>query len=381
VTTKNINLNQFTALLPVVASRIRHNYAAYDMFFPAYGSPTLDGAYKLTANQNWLAAFWAGLLWLVANHDGDPDDVHHATSLLPSFIKRLNDNTRLNHDLGFLFTLSARAQWQYTADPIAYKTAIRAADVLLGRFRPTGKFIQAWDDEDNRDERGRFIIDCMMNLPLLYWASRETGQPEYAQAATAHAHTSARYLLSDDGSSYHTFYLNADTGEPIGPKTHQGYADDSLWSRGQGWAIYGFTMAYEWTQEPTFLQAAQSAAHRYLAEVTSDAIAPWDFRLPADATAYPDSSADAIAAGGLLRLAKATDDPTYRKNAESRLRVLIEKAFDTRSGVQGLLLHGSQHVPHGYGVDTYTIFGDFFFLEAVMTLLNAAPDFWGPHAK
>jgi len=381
VTTTNIDLDLFTAILPMANKRIRHNYVAYDMSFPAYGNPTLDTAYKLTANQNWLAAFWSGLLWLVAHHSQDPDDVRRATSLLPSFIKRLDDNVRLNHDLGFLFTLSARAQWQHTEHPLAHATAIRAADVLLGRFRPMGGFIQAWDDENNRDERGRFIIDCMMNLPLLYWAARETGKPDYVRAATAHAHTSARYLLRDDGSSYHTFYLNPETGQPIGPKTHQGHADDSLWARGQGWAIYGFTMAYEWTQEPAFLQAAQSAAHRYLAEVTTDAIAPWDFRLPTDSIAYPDSSADAIAAGGLLRLAKATGNPTYRKNAESRLRVLLEKAFDTRSGVQGLLLHGSQHVPHGYGVDTYTIFGDFFFLEAVMTLLNAAPDFWGPQAK
>jgi unsaturated chondroitin disaccharide hydrolase len=381
VTTKNIDLDQFTAILPMATRRIRHNYAAYGMFFPAYGSPTMDTAYKLTANQNWLAAFWSGLLWLVAHHSQDPDDVRRATSLLPSFIKRLDDDVRLNHDLGFLFTLSARAQWQYTADPLAHATALRAADVLLARFRPVGEFIQAWDDENNRDERGRFIIDCMMNLPLLYWATRETGKPDYAQAATAHAHTSARYLLRDDGSSYHTFYLNPETGQPIGPKTHQGHADDSLWARGQGWAIYGFTMAYEWTREPVFLEAAQSAAQCYMAEATPGMIVPWDFRLPIDSIAYPDSSADAIAAGGLLRLAAASGDLVYRENAECRLRVLVEKALDTRTSVQGLLRHGSQHVPHDYGVDTYTIFGDFFFLEAIMTFLNAAPDFWGPHAK
>ena len=385
LTAANIDLEQFTAVLPVATARIRANYSMFNGAFPAYGNPSQDDistiTYQLSTNKNWLAAFWAGLLWLTAAHTDDTDDIARAEALLPSFAQRLDQNIRLNHDLGFLFTLSARAQWIKTGDANAKALALRGAQALLGRFRPVGGFIQAWDDEAGRDERGRFIIDCMMNLPLLYWAGRETGDSRYVEAATAHAHTTQRYLLRDDGSSYHTYYLNSETGTPVGPKTHQGYADDSLWSRGQGWAIYGFTMAYEWTQEDTFLQAAQSAAACYMAEVASDTIAPWDFRLPDNAPAYPDSSADAIAAGGLLRLAKASNNDTYRHQAEARLRLLIKKALDTRDHAQGLLRHGSQHVPHNYGVDTYTIFGDYFFLEAIMNFLNVAPDFWGPQAK
>jgi len=385
LTAANIDLEQFTAVLPVATTRIRVNYATFNSAFPAYGHPVHDGnpplTYHLTPNKNWLAAFWAGLLWLTAAHTDDLDDIARAQALLPSFTQRLDQNIRLNHDLGFLFTLSARAQWIKTGDRDAKALALRGAQALLDRFRPVGGFIQAWDDEAGRDERGRFIIDCMMNLPLLYWAGRETGDTRYIEAATTHAHTSLRYLLRDDGSNYHTYYLSPDTGAPIGPKTHQGYADDSLWARGQGWAIYGFVMAYEWTQKEAFLQAAQSAAACYMAEVAPDAIAPWDFRLPDDAPTYPDSSADAIAAGGLLRLAKATHDDTYHQQAEARLRLLIERALDTRDDAQGLLRHGSQHVPHNYGVDTYTIFGDYFFLEAIMNFLNVAPDFWGPQAK
>ncbi|MFW5771718.1 MAG: glycoside hydrolase family 88 protein, partial [Phototrophicaceae bacterium] len=302
-------------------------------------------------------------------------------SLLPTFVQRLDDKIRLNHDLGFLFTLSARAQWQLTGDPAAHALALRAARVLLGRYRPVGGFIQAWDDEEGRDQRGRFIIDCMMNLPLLFWAGRETGDSRFVEAALTHARTSARFLMRDDGSSYHTYYLNPETGAPVGPKTHQGYADDSLWARGQGWAIYGFALAYEWADDPAMLDVARAAADRYLAEVAPDHIAPWDFRLPDNRIAHPDSSADAIAAGGLLRLAALTDETRYRRQAEARLRLLVQQALDTRADAQGLLLHGSQHVPHNYGVDTYTIFGDFFFLEAIMTFLHTAPDFWGPQAK
>lgn len=385
MTVTNIDLDQFTAIIPTAAARVRENYTAFSGQFPAYGNPIADGiadtVYQLTPNKNWLAAFWSGLLWLVAAHTDDEADLSRAKSLLPSFAERLDKNIRLNHDIGFLFTLSARAQWQITDDPQAHALALRGAEALLSRYRPVGGFIQAWDDEEGRDQRGRFIIDCMMNLPLLYWAGRETGDSRYTEAASTHAHTSARYLLRDDGRSYHTYYLDPETGAPMGPKTHQGYADDSLWARGQGWAIYGFALAYEWTGDAALLDAAQSAAACYIGTVDPDRIAPWDFQLPDDTTAHPDSSADAIASGGLLRLAELTGDNSYRQQAEGRLRLLVEHALDTRPTAQGLLLHGSQHVPHNYGVDTYTIFGDYFFLEAVMNFLDIAPDFWGAQAK
>ena len=360
-------------------TRVQRNVSDFGSQFPSYGRG--DHTYRLTPNQNWLAAFWAGLLWLRASKTGDPADVQRAAALLPSFAQRLEKHIRLNHDLGFLFTLSARAQWQQTAYPAAHALALQAADVLLARFHPIGGYIQAWDAKDDPDERGRFIIDCMMNLPLLYWATRETGNPVYADAATAHAQTSRRYLLRENGASYHTYFLNADTGEPVGPKTHQGYDDHSLWARGQAWAVYGFTMAAEWTGDEHFLEAATAAADCYLQEAPADGISPWDYRLAPGAAAHPDTSADAIAAGGLLRLAALTKNPNYRHHAEKRLSLLVEQAYDTRPDAQGLLLHGTQHAPHEYGVDTYTIFGDFFFLEAVMKFIGNAPDFWGPNAK
>jgi unsaturated chondroitin disaccharide hydrolase len=367
------------AIADHAVERIRRNIDIFGDQFPSYG----DGnhAYHLTPNKNWLASFWAGLLWLSAVHTDNADLSTQTSKLLPSFIARLDNNIRLNHDIGFLFTLSARAQWQQTADDLAKDVALRAADCLLARYRPIGGFIQAWDDEDNRDESGHFIIDCMMNLPLLYWATRETDDPKYADAATAHAQVSARYLVREDGTTYHTYFLDPSTGDPIGPKTHQGYADDSVWSRGQAWAIYGFTMAYEWTQQQLLLETAIATANRYLQEAPPDAISPWDYRLSAEAPAYPDSSADAIAAGGLLRLAKASNKPTYRDAAIDRVRILHRDAYDHHEQGQGLLLHGTQHAPHNYGIDTYTIFGDFFFLETVMHLLGTAPDFWGPNAK
>jgi unsaturated chondroitin disaccharide hydrolase len=368
-----------TDIIDKSVKRIKQNNRVFLGRFPSYGDRQMT--YHLTANENWLAAFWSGLLWLAAAKSKSPTDIQAACERLPSFAQRLDKRIHLNHDLGFLFLLSARAQWQFTSDEQAHALALRAADLLLARFHTSGGYIQAWHDTDHPSERGRFIIDCMMNLPLLFWASRETRDQKYWRAAMTHALTSARYLLRDGGETYHTYFMDADTGEPIGPKTHQGYADESLWSRGQAWAIYGFTMAAEWTGDDAFTRAAVAAAGCYRREAPPKAISRWDYALPEDAPAHPDSSADAIAASGLLRLAEHTGESEYRQLAMDRIKILVDQAFETHPNAQGLLRHGTQHAPHGYGVDTYTIFGDYFFLEALMKLNNEAPDFWGPDAK
>ncbi len=154
-------------------------------------------------------------------------------SLLPNFQDRLDRQIHITHDLGFLYTLSARAQYQLTGDQSARDLAIRAAFELAKRYRPKGEYIQAWGPVGDPQDGGRMIIDTMMNLPLLFWASRQTGEPEFHDIARQHAITAAKYLVRADGSTYHTFLFDQDTGEPIGGRTHQGYADDSLWARGQ----------------------------------------------------------------------------------------------------------------------------------------------------
>ncbi|MEM9950831.1 MAG: glycoside hydrolase family 88 protein [Chloroflexota bacterium] len=364
-----------TEIIPKIVARIRQNYQQYGASFPSYGDG--DKQYLLTSNENWLASFWTGLLWLIYAETGHEQDLTNVTRLLSSFENRLTNRIRLNHDLGFLFLLSARAQYLLQGDVDAQSLMLRAADELYARYRPDGQYIQAWGELDNDAEAGRIIIDCMMNLPLLFLATHETGNQKYHDAALAHAKKSQAYLIREDASTYHTYFFNPVDGSPIAPKTHQGFADDSLWARGQGWAIYGFTMAAEWTGDETFISTAQDAVERYFAEAPINNITPYDLRLTDDALAYPDSSADAIVAGGLLRLADLTGEQAYREKAHSLLMMLYEKAFDTQSDAQGLLLHGTQHAPHNYGVDTYTIFGDYFFLEGLMRLTSKAPDFWG----
>jgi unsaturated chondroitin disaccharide hydrolase len=338
-----------------------------------------ETGYQLTGNTNWLTGFWPGLLWLAHAATKDDGLRERAESLLPSFEQRLDSRAHINHDLGFLFTLSARAQWQMTGDSAARKLALRAARELLQRYRPQGKYVQAWGAVSDPTEGGRMIIDTMMNLPLLFWASEQTGEGRYHQAAREHADTCLRYLLRPDGSTYHTFFLDQHTGKPIGPRTHQGYADDSLWARGQAWAIYGFALAAEWCREIRFLEASQRAARRMMAELPPNGVPWWDLRLPGDAPHHLDSSAGAIGAAGMLRLAGLNSDGgDFRHSARALLESLTTHCFETRPEGQGLLRHGTYHAHKELGVDTYFICGDYFYLEALLASTGDAPDFWGP---
>ena len=368
----------FRQALADALERIRRHHRAFEDRFPTVGEGT---RYQLTANDHWLAGFWTGLLWLAYVATGDEDLRAHAEALLPSFRERLGKRIHITHDLGFLFTLSARAQWQVTGDPEARELALEAAQHLVQRYHPAGRYIQAWGQIADPEEGGRMIVDTVMNLPLLFWASTQTGDPQYRQAAIGHAETSIRYLLRPDGSSYHTFFLDQESGEPIGPRTHQGYADDSLWARGQAWAVYGFAVAAEWSGDRRLLEASERAASQFMAELPPDGVPWWDLRLPEEAPHFPDSSAGAIAAGGMLRLARL--DAAGRRNerhraAVSLLNALVTRCFEVDSEAQGLLRHGTYHAHKGWGVDAHLICGDYFFLEALLALDGKAPDFWGP---
>lgn len=357
-------------------ARLQRYHNLFGDLFPAYGE---GQTYKLTPNQNWLASFWSGLLWLGYAATGATALREHAEALLPSYTARLDKRIRINHDLGFLFTLAGRAQTQLTGDIHSQQLALRGADELLKRYNATGRFIQAWHAIGDPDEGGRFIIDTMLNIPLLFWAGQMTSNTHYAEVASAHAETSQRYLIRDDGSTYHTYMMNPQDGVALGPRTHQGYSDDSLWARGQAWAITGFAIAAHWTGRADFLATSEQAAARFMAEWPPDTIPLWDLRLPSDAPQFPDSSAAAITASGLLRLARLVEDGSrYQIWAEQLIRMMIRDCYESDPAANGLLRHGTLHAIKRWGVDAYQIFGDYFFLESLLMLNGQAPDFWGP---
>ena len=326
-----------TTLQQAIAN-VRRNIPRFGDQYPHNG----DGlAYVLTDNDHWMTSFWIGQLWLAYHVTGDDEFRREAERRLASFDYRLVNRIGESHDLGFLYSLSARAQWQLTGDSAARQLGIDAADRLITRFHPKGEYIQAWGVMNSPEEGGRMIVDCLMNLPLLFWASHETGDPKYAEVARKHAATTLRYLVRDGDRTYHTFFFNQETGDPIGGKTAQGFADDSLWSRGQAWAIYGFALAADWTGDRTLLDTSIRLAERFWAELGSDLVPLWDFRVPPDGPQKRDSSAGAITACALFKLAALVDDPalatTFKDRAERITLRLTEACFETSPEAQGLL--------------------------------------------
>ena len=363
--------------LEICLDRIHNNVITFADQYPFIGR---DNSFILGANDHWMASFWTGELWLAYAITNDDFFRNSAASQLESFHQRLINNIDISHDLGFLYTLSAIAQYKLTGDEQARSVAIAAADRLIERFNPYGEYIQAWGPLGDAEESGRFIVDCLLNLPLLYWATDQTGDPKYADIASRHAHTTRQYLVRPDGSTVHTFFMNPETGEPIGPKTAQGHADDSLWSRGQAWAINGFAIAYQWSGDPDFLSVSKQTADSFLAEINPDYVPLWDFRLPEDAPQVRDTSAAAIAAVGLTRLANLLGGDSgqqYLAAAQRLLDVQLEKVFDPApTAVQGLLPKATYHATKPEYVEQYTLFGDYFFLEALAWRAGYDVDFW-----
>lgn len=368
------SIERIHKILNCALVRIQNNLQVFNPEFPISGYPQ----YKMTKNDNWETGFWPGMLWLAYSEIEDPELCAQAQFYLASFAHRLEKRIDISHDLGFLYTLSAKAEWMMTGNENARQLAINAAKELSKRYNPNGNYIQAWDNIGAAPEAGRMIIDCMLNLPLLYWASQQTGDSSYQEIACKHAISTKRFIVRKDFSTYHTFFFNPDTGEPLFGKTHQGYSDESLWSRGQAWALYGFALSAEWLNDPEFLWISQGVAHRFLFESPATQVPIWDFRLPKKEPQLYDSSAGAIAACGLIRLARLTGYEGYREQAITLLNTLIENCWETDPTKQGLLRHGALHIPGQDVPDGYLIFGDYYFLEALLSVTDQAPDFWGP---
>jgi len=374
-------LTESTGFTPARSAALRtitENIATFGDRYP--DDTTIAGVYRLRpakpgfaegGNYGWTTSFWPGMLWLGYELTGD-DAYRLAGELqVQSFADRVDGGLDLaTHDLGFLYTLACVAPWRLTGNEQAKRAALSAADHLMTRFLEPAGIIQAWGDLSNPEQRGRTIIDSLMNMPLLYWASEMTGDPRYREAAYRHTVQLRDHMIRPDDTTFHTFYWNPVTGEPLRGGTQQGYADQSCWARGQAWGIYGFAMNYRYTSDETFLHAAERCADYFLEHLPADHIAYWDLIFGDGSGEARDSSATAIAVCGLDELAKALPDgprkERYRREAQQMLTSLAEScstADHPRSNA--LLLHGIYDKPKSVGVDEGTLWGDYFYLEAL----------------
>jgi unsaturated chondroitin disaccharide hydrolase len=364
------------------------NIAAFGDRYPA--DTTVRNRYPLRpptggcpegANVGWTTSFWPGVLWLAYELTGEEAHLRAAMSHVDSFTERVERGIDLGtHDLGFLYTLSCVVAWRRTGSEIARRSALAAADHLLTRVLEPAGIIQAWGDLHDPRQRGRTIIDSLMNTPLLFWASQTSGDPRYAAVARRHAAQLRDHILRPDDTTFHTFYWDPRTGEPLRGATEQGSADDSCWARGQAWGIYGFSLNYRYTGDVSLLRAAERCADYFLAHLPADQVACWDLAL-SGGREERDSSAAAIAANGLIELASQLPDGPrgdgYRAAGRRILSSLIED-YSTAGHPESnaLILHGVYDKPKGIGVDEGNLWGDYFYLEA---LTRATRPEWAGH--
>lgn len=339
--------------------------------------------YDWGQNNDWIDGFFTGLLWLSYEYSGDESYKQLATEQLKSFKHRLENHIVMDHhDIGFLYSLSAVAEWRVTGNVEARELALLAADKLMHRYRDGFGAIQAWGMENDPENGGRIIIDCLMNLPLLHWAYQETGDSRYYEIAEKHAQKSLRFLVRGDGSSYHTFYFDQIQGNALRGGTHQGYEDGSTWSRGQSWGVFGFALSYRYTRKEVYLDTAKRMARYFIEHLPEDNVSYWDFDVDIEPDTPRDSSATAITACGILEILDlmTPDDPEreYLNDALHRMmRSLVEK-YSTRhlKEAEGLIQHGSYHVRGGQAPDNYMIWGDYYYLEALVRMDKGIKGYW-----
>jgi len=329
-----------------------------------YPHVTEGGRWLRSADGFWTGGFWIGLLWSAFEERGDERFRDAAERLLAGLVGRAREPK--NHDLGMLFCPSAVRGYELTGETRYRDAALDAAASLAGQFNERGRFIPGWGFFGDADWTGLTLVDTLMNLPLLHWAAAESGDERLRQVALAHGQTSLTHHLRDDGSTFHVYRFDPETGEPLGGDTYQGKHPSSCWSRGQAWAITGCTLLARAGAGPAYRTAATRAADYYLGRLPDDLIPPWDF--DADGDDEPrDASAAAIAAYGLLLLGEETADPRWSAAGEACLQALAESA-QAPPGQPAILLHATADLPHGIGVDESTIYGDYFFVRALQQL-------------
>lgn len=344
---------------------------------------SVQGEYVLEAPHWWTAGFWPGMLWLLYGDEASRSGNYR--EIAEDCERQLDDvitgYDRLDHDMGFMWSLTSVARYKLLGEEESKRRALLVANLLCGRFNVKGRFIRAWNpwSAGQRNE-GWAIIDCMMNLPLLYWASETTGDPRYKHLAMAHADTVLEHFIRSDGSVNHIVEFDAETGEFVKAHGGQGFAPDSAWSRGASWAIYGMALSYRYTGEKRYLDASKITANFFLANLPTDDVPHWDFRLPPEIEKFRDSSAGACAACGLLALAEAVGEveaPLYKNAGERILRSLYENygAWDDLKE-EGLILHGTSHYPEQKNIDVPLIYDDYFFVEGLSRLRGNAVVFW-----
>lgn len=321
----------------------------------------------------WTSGFYPGCLWQLYDYSKDPQ-ILDAAKTMTDRVKDQIHNTG-SHDVGFMIGCSFGNGYRITGDEVYREAMIIAAKSLSTRFRPNIGLLQSWGSR--REWQCPVIIDNMMNLELLMDVFHLTGDSSFYRIATSHADTTMKNHYRPDFSSYHVVSYDTITGRVEARQTHQGYADESAWARGQVWGLYGYTMMYRETKLEKYLQHAQHIADFLIhhPNMPEDGIPYWDFNAPDIPNAKRDASAGAIMASALVELSGYVDkdrSAEYLQMAEKQIRTLSSPAYLAEKGRNGnfLLMHGVGHLPGKSEVDVPLTYGDYYYLEAMMRYRN-----------
>lgn len=360
------------------------NERAFDLIACADGDYYAheNGAFIDECYWSWTASLITGMAPIAYLTQKEEKYLEWADTFAEQYRKKVFDTPLLNmHDLGFLYLPYSVALYKITGEKKHRETALKAADELAKRFHISCHFMEAWDEMTREKKELRGIIDSMMNLPLLMWAWKETRHTFYRDVAVTCLETIKNNYLRADGSVCHAFFFDEETGTVKAEANSCGYANGSHWARGSGWFVYGMAIAYEFTGDLSYLNAAEKAAKKFIECLTEEDFIPvWDFRLPADLPALGcrnkkytfqwdatcsenkkynrDSSAAAIMVCAFQLLYKQTGEVFYFNNYQKMLQSLCERYLDINEQIPGMLKCSN-------GQMVYTTYGDYYFLQAL----------------
>jgi len=328
----------------------------------------------------WTNGFWPGLLWIAYQQTQNEMYADMANEIEEKMDVVLDEFDLVDHDAGFMWLLSAGANYMLKKNDKSRRRLLKAASFLASRYNMKGNYIRAWNNV-----KGYAIIDCTMNLPLLYWASNEIDDPRFRYIAEAHAETVLKHFIREDGSVNHIVEFDPYEGGVVCVRGGQGNAPDSAWSRGAAWALYGTALAYRHLKDEKYLNACKKVANFFIANLPDDMVAHWDFRVDREEDTPRDASATACAVCGMLELADHIGGPegeNYRDKAYQILRSLTDKYSNLDNDAdQAILTHSTVSKPANKGINVGLIYADYFYTEAISRLMGNKDLFWYSESK
>ncbi len=375
-----ISEEKLNAAIAKCLRRVDKNIAKLGELFPT--PATFNNVYKPIHNIEWTNGFWTGILWLCYELTDETKYRILAEKNVESFLDRIEKNIEVeHHDLGFLYSVSCVSAYKLTGNKSAKKAAILAADKLISRYQKKGEFIQAWGELGAKDNY-RLIVDCLLNIPLLYWATEVTNELKYKEIAKKHYISTINNAIREDASAFHTFYFDPETGAPSHGKTRQGYSDDSSWARGQSWLIYGIALNHSYIENEDNIELFEAITNYFLNRLPKDFVSYWDLIFGDNSGHSKDSSATAIAVCGMNLMDKYLPETNehkliYKYATHSMLESLIDNyTDDLTDGIQALINEGVYSWHSGKGVNEGNIWGDYFYLEALVRFKKNWKMYW-----